>query len=56
LPSLTAAATLREWDGEYLVCALAALAALKGHWIVAEAALELTAENAEQFLNWLGKQ
>ena len=38
LPSLIAAAASQDWGSEYLACALAALAAVKGHGIVAEAA------------------
>lgn len=56
LPSLIAAAASQDWGSEYLACALAALAAVKGHCIVAEAALELNAENAEKFLGWLSEQ
>ena len=53
LPSLIAMTSSREWDSEFLVCAMAALAAAKGHGVVAEAALELNSENAEKFLGWL---
>jgi hypothetical protein len=56
LPALIAAAASRDWGSEYLACALAALAAVKGYGIVAEAALELNAENAEEFLGWLREQ
>jgi hypothetical protein len=53
LPGLVAAAAMRAWDDEFLACALAALAAVKGSADVAEAALELTPEVAGDFLGWL---
>jgi hypothetical protein len=53
LPGLVAAAAVRAWDDEFLACALAALAAVKGSADVAEAALELTPEVAGDFLGWL---
>ena len=52
LPSLVAAAASRDWDGAFLACAMAALAASKGFGIVAEAALELNPETAEAFMEW----
>ena len=42
--------------GEFLVCAMAALAAVKGSGMIAEAVLELTTQSAERFLSWLGEQ
>jgi hypothetical protein len=56
LPSLIAAAASREWNAEYLACVLAALAAAKGYGVIAEAVLELRADNAEKFLEWLNEQ
>ena len=53
LPRLVAATAVRAWDDEFLACALAALAAVKGSSDVAEAALELTPEVAGDFLAWL---
>jgi len=53
LPRLIAAAAGRAWDDEFLACALAALAAAKGSASVAEVALELTHEVAEDVLAWL---
>jgi len=53
LPRLVAAAAVRAWDDEFLACALAALAAVKGSADVAAAALELTPEVAGDFLGWL---
>jgi hypothetical protein len=53
LPRLVAATAVRAWDDEFLACALAALAAVKGSGDVAEAALELTPEVAGDFLAWL---
>ncbi len=52
LPSLVAAASEREWGSEFLSCALAAIAASKGQSSVAAAALELTPEVAEEFMEW----
>jgi hypothetical protein len=52
LPALVAAAATREWQPEFLVCALSALAAAKGQPSVAEAVLELTPGIAEEFMEW----
>lgn len=52
LPGLVALAAERDWDEELLACALAAIAAAKGHGAVAEAVLELDAEVAREFLDW----
>jgi hypothetical protein len=53
LPVLVGAASGRPWEPEFLACALAAVAAAKGHPEVAEAALELSsAAVAQQFLEW----
>jgi hypothetical protein len=52
LPSLVAAASAGAWEPGFLTCALAAVAAAKGQPVVAEAALELTPEVAEEFLAW----
>jgi hypothetical protein len=52
LPSLVAAAASRDWDDDFLRCALSAIAAAKGRATVAEAALELNTETAEEFLEW----
>jgi hypothetical protein len=56
LPSLIAAAASRDWDDGYLACALAALAAVKGHGIVGAAVLELNADNSQKFLDWLNER
>jgi hypothetical protein len=56
LPRLVTAAAVRAWDDEFLACALAALAAVKGSADVAEAALELTPEVARDFLGWLDER
>ncbi|MBD8900194.1 hypothetical protein [Rhodanobacter sp. DHG33] len=53
LPQLIADASRRPWDEEFMQCALAALAAAKGAAVVAEAAMELDAATAKQFLEWL---
>jgi hypothetical protein len=52
LPSLVAQASSRAWDPGFLRCTLAAVAAAKGQPGVAEAALELTPEVAQEFLEW----
>jgi hypothetical protein len=52
LPGLVAAASSREWDTEFLVCALSSIAAAKGFPAVAEAAQELTPEVASEFMGW----
>lgn len=52
LPRLVALAADKDWDGGFLACALAAIAAAKGYGAVAEAALELTPDVAPEFLDW----
>ncbi|MFT0737355.1 hypothetical protein [Ralstonia wenshanensis] len=52
LPRLVALAADRDWDGGFLACALAAIAAAKGYGAVAEAVLELTPDVAPEFLDW----
>jgi hypothetical protein len=52
LPSLVGQASGRPWDPGFLACALAAVAAAKGQPGVAEAALELTPEVAQEFMEW----
>lgn len=52
LPRLVAQASSREWDGEFLACALSAIAAAKGFGTVAAAALELSPDVAEDFMEW----
>jgi hypothetical protein len=52
LPALVAAASAREWDAEFLQCALSAIAAAKGQAEVAEAVQELSPEVAEEFMEW----
>jgi hypothetical protein len=52
LPSLVAAASLREWDADFLQCAISAIAAAKGQVAVAEAVLELSPEVASEFMDW----
>jgi hypothetical protein len=56
LPQLIAAASVRKWDSEFLTCALAALAAAKQFPAAAEAALELTPQVAQEFIEWLGSK
>ena len=53
LPSLAAAASSREWDSDFLICVLSAVAAAKGQVTIAEAVQELSPEVAEEFLQWL---
>jgi hypothetical protein len=50
LPALIAAAATRDWDEDFLVSSLSAIAAAKGYAGVAEAVLELTPAVAEEFL------
>jgi len=52
LPRLVAKAATREWDEPLLSCALAAIAAAKGHPVVAEAILEMNTEVTQDFLKW----
>jgi hypothetical protein len=52
LPSLVAAAGPKEWDENFLACALAAIAAAKGFPAVAEGVQELTPLVAAEFLDW----
>jgi hypothetical protein len=52
LPGLIAQAAGRDWDDDFLACALAALAAVKGFGVVAEAALVMTPEVAREFMDW----
>jgi hypothetical protein len=52
LPTLAAAAAARQWDEGFLCCVLAAVAAAKGQPAVAEAALELSPEVADEFMEW----
>lgn len=52
LPSLVAASAEREWDSNFLCCALAAIAAAKGFGSVAEAVQEINPEVAEEFMEW----
>lgn len=47
-----AQAAAREWDDDFLACALSAIAASKGFGTVAEAVLELTPDVAEEFMEW----
>lgn len=56
LPGLVGAAAARDWDADFLLCALSAIAAAKGFPDVAEAALELNPEVASQFLEWFFSQ
>jgi hypothetical protein len=52
LPRLVAEASIRPWEEGFLRCGLAAIAAAKGQPAVAEAALELSPEVAQEFLEW----
>jgi hypothetical protein len=52
LPGLVAQAANREWEADYLACALAAIAAVKGQHVIAEAVLEMSSPKiAEEFLD-----
>lgn len=52
LPSLVAIAADREWDADFLQCALAAIAAAKGQPTIAESVLELSPDVAGEFMEW----
>lgn len=52
LPSLVALAAAREWDAEFLQCALSAISVAKGQTVIAEAALELSPDIAGEFMGW----
>lgn len=52
LPLLVAASAKREWDSNFLCCALSAIAAAKGFGSVAEAVQEINPEVAEEFMEW----
>jgi hypothetical protein len=56
LPSLVAEASSREWDADFLACALSAVAAAKNQPAVAEAALELSPDIAAEFTEWLSNR
>jgi hypothetical protein len=56
LPALVGAAAARQWDEDFLCCALSAIAAAKGYPSVAKAALELNPKTAEDFMEWFYKQ
>ena len=53
LPALASAAAAQPWDEPMLQSVLAAVAVAKGETEIAEAALELTAEIAPDFLKWV---
>jgi len=53
LPSLVAQAAAREWDADFLQCALSAISAAKGQTVIAEVALELSPIIAEEFMEWV---
>jgi hypothetical protein len=52
LPGLAAVAAESEWEDSHLACVLAAIAASQGQPDVAEAALELDADTASEFVKW----
>ena len=56
LPELAGAAAARPWDEDLLCCVLAAVAAAKGFPSVAKAALELSPQTAERFMEWFYEQ
>ena len=53
LPALVAAAAGRDWDDDFVVCALAAIAASKGAHALAETVLELSPDVLGEFRPWL---
>ena len=56
LPALVAFAASNQWSPAFLACCMAAIAVAKGQPAMAEAALELNPELAEQFLEWSAEQ
>jgi hypothetical protein len=56
LPTLVAAAAARPWDASFLLCALSAIAVAKNQPVVAEAALELSPDVAEEFMEWFSSR
>jgi hypothetical protein len=50
LAGLVCAATVRDWDSDFLRCALSAMALSKGFALMAEAVQELDDDTAEQLL------
>jgi hypothetical protein len=50
LGSLVCAASSKDWDRDFVVCALAAMAVSKGFPLIAEAIQELDEATAETFL------
>lgn len=56
LPALVSAVSTREWDDIFLSCILSALAASKGQVRIAEAALELSADVAAEFMEWFSER
>ncbi|MDO6388455.1 hypothetical protein [Uliginosibacterium sp. 31-12] len=52
LPSLVAAAAERDWDADFLLCALSAIAAAKGPPEIAEAIQELSPAVATELMEW----
>lgn len=53
LPTLIASIASREWGGDLLLAAMAALAVGKGFTQLAHAVLELTPDVVPEFLSWL---
>ncbi|MBE7432425.1 MAG: hypothetical protein HS100_00775 [Anaerolineales bacterium] len=53
LPLLVASASEKEWDENFLACALSAIAAAKGFGAIADTVLELNNETASEFIKWL---
>jgi hypothetical protein len=56
LPAIVSSASSREWDSGFLCCALSAVAAAKGHALVAESILELTPDVAKEFMDWFSNR
>jgi hypothetical protein len=50
LARLVCAASVREWDSDFLSVALSAMAVSKGFALITEAVQELNDDTAEQFL------
>jgi len=56
LPHLVAIASEREWNENFLVCALSAIAVSKGYGLVAEVVMELTSDTANEFMKWFNSR
>ena len=56
LPQLVSAATVRDWSGDFSLCALSAIAVGKKLPEIAAAILELTPDVLAEFQNWIASR